>query len=209
MRTPELLELAARYGVATDYYDWRGEHVDVSADTLIAVLRALDVDATSEAGVAAALTALDERHWRRAVPPTTVAVVGNGAEVAVHVPDGAAVDVAVRLEHGDELALEQLDRWLPPREIDGTRLGEATFRIPADLPLGWHRIVARLRADEVAPRRPRCSASSPRRPAGPPAAAPRRRPSPSRRRAPRSRPPAPSSSRPPHRAASSTSPRGD
>ncbi|NLT26707.1 MAG: 4-alpha-glucanotransferase [Microbacteriaceae bacterium] len=150
-RTPELLELAARYGVATDYHDWRGEHVDVSAETLIAVLRALDVDATTDEGVRDALTALDERPWRRGAPATTVVVAGSGADVAVHVPDGAAVEVVVALESGEERSTEQIDNWTPPREVDGVRLGEASFRLPDDLPLGWHRVVARIAADAAPP----------------------------------------------------------
>ena len=38
-------ELAAAYGVATDYWDWQGRHVAVATETMVAVLRALDVDA--------------------------------------------------------------------------------------------------------------------------------------------------------------------
>ncbi|MHB1288159.1 4-alpha-glucanotransferase, partial [Georgenia sp.] len=36
------------------------------------------------------------------------------------------------------------DVWVPPREVDGTLLGRATFVLPADLPTGWHEIVAVL-----------------------------------------------------------------
>jgi 4-alpha-glucanotransferase len=33
-----LIELAAAFGVATEYWDWRGRHVAVGIETLIAVL---------------------------------------------------------------------------------------------------------------------------------------------------------------------------
>src|SRR3954462_9922913 len=33
--------------------------------------------------------------------------------------------------------------WVEPAEVDSVLLGEATFRLPADLPIGWHRLVAR------------------------------------------------------------------
>ncbi len=46
----ELLALAQAHGVATDYWDWRGNHVQVPEETIVAVLAAMDVDAsTSEA----------------------------------------------------------------------------------------------------------------------------------------------------------------
>ena len=34
-------ELANAYGVATDYWDWQGRHVEVPVDTMVAVLGAL------------------------------------------------------------------------------------------------------------------------------------------------------------------------
>ena len=141
-RTDELIALAERYGVSTSYYDWTGQHIEVSGDTLAAVLAALDLDTTSDEAIAAELQAADERPWRRVLAPTTVSRVGQDREVAVHVPDGAPIRLVVDLEDGGEVALDQLDKWVNPREIDGRRVGEATFRIPADMPLGWHRLRA-------------------------------------------------------------------
>ena len=38
---PRLVELAHAHGVATEYWDWQGRHVTVSAATIRAVLTAL------------------------------------------------------------------------------------------------------------------------------------------------------------------------
>ena len=38
--------------------------------------------------------------------------------------------------------LRQLENWTPPREIDDGWVGEASFEIPADLPLGYHTLKA-------------------------------------------------------------------
>ena len=43
-------ELAAAYGVAIDYWDWQGRHVLVAIDTMVAVLAALGVDASTDGG---------------------------------------------------------------------------------------------------------------------------------------------------------------
>jgi 4-alpha-glucanotransferase len=46
---PELVERARNAGIATDYYDWRGQHVEVPADTLVAILDVLEPSAVDEA----------------------------------------------------------------------------------------------------------------------------------------------------------------
>jgi len=43
--TGPLVELAQAYGVMTEYVDWRGRQVQVSAETIEAVLEAMGVDA--------------------------------------------------------------------------------------------------------------------------------------------------------------------
>ena len=40
----ELLALAHARGVATDYWDWRGNHVQVPEETIVAVLAAMDLE---------------------------------------------------------------------------------------------------------------------------------------------------------------------
>jgi 4-alpha-glucanotransferase len=39
-----------------------------------------------------------------------------------------------------------VDRWVEPVDLDGRRVGEATFALPGDLPTGWHTLHAELRA---------------------------------------------------------------
>jgi 4-alpha-glucanotransferase len=62
----------------------------------------------------------------------------------VHVPDGADVEVWVELEDGAvRTDVVQQDHWVPPAVVDGAAVGEATFAVPSDLPLGWHVLHAR------------------------------------------------------------------
>ena len=37
---------------------------------------------------------------------------------------------------------QQTDHWVEPRTIGDRQVGEATFTVPGDLPLGWHELVA-------------------------------------------------------------------
>ena len=144
-----LADLAHAYGVATEYWDWQGHHVVVGAETIVAVLRALDVPCGDESAIEASLREVDLRPWRLALPHSTLARRGTSTGVPVHVPHGAAVSVWVELEdRGGRREIRQLEHNVPPRDVDGVLVGEAMFAIPADFPLGWHTLYAQVE-DEV------------------------------------------------------------
>ncbi len=137
---PALAELARSYDVATDFTDWQGRHVDVPEETVTRVLAAMGVDV---ADPAAALRRRAEERWRRMLPPCVVVRHGDEREVWVHVDHGAPVAVAVELEDGTRRDLRQVERWVDPQAVEGREVGEATFAVPADLPLGYHTLHAR------------------------------------------------------------------
>jgi 4-alpha-glucanotransferase len=110
-RAAALHELADLHGVATRYQNADRVWVDVDDDVVVAVLGQFGVDATSDQAIAAALRAV--REAPAALPPTIV--VREGTRRAL------GVDAEVVLE-------------------DGTRL-PVGGELPADLPLGWHRVV--------------------------------------------------------------------
>lgn len=138
-----LAELASRFGIATEFWDWKGRLTEVSDETVIAILAALEVDASTPEAARAALVELDDRTWRRTLPPCVVTEQGVGAHVNVHLPAGEAIEVSLRLEDGSTRPAWQSENWTPDREVDGEWRGEATFWLGDDLPLGYHRIVAR------------------------------------------------------------------
>ncbi|MBV8445919.1 MAG: 4-alpha-glucanotransferase [Candidatus Dormibacteraeota bacterium] len=138
-RPPSLTELARRYGVATEYEDANGDNVVVAEETLIAVLAALDVAAATEDERRAALRDHDRAHWSRALPPVIVARAGAPMPFWVHVTHGDPVGLWIRLEDGEvRTGLRQLDNFTAPYDLDGRLIGEATFELPANLPLGYH-----------------------------------------------------------------------
>jgi 4-alpha-glucanotransferase len=141
---PELAELAAAYGVATEYRDWQGQHVRVPEATIVAVLRALGVEAATAQQARAALAEHRVGRWRRMLPPCVVTRAGTTASLLVHVPPGAPAQVWVELEDGGlRYDLVQQDHRVDPVEVDGRLVGEAAFALPGDLPLGWHGLHAR------------------------------------------------------------------
>lgn len=147
--TASLRSLAERMGVAAAYHDWVGNFVTVEDETIIAVLAALGIQAQTEADCVAAHLDQDRLHWSRPLPPTVVARSGSECSFWVHVPHGAPAVVWVRLEDGTERRdIRQAENFTPPFDLDSGLVGEATFVLPADLPLGYHRLHLRSGDDE-------------------------------------------------------------
>ncbi|WP_275295444.1 4-alpha-glucanotransferase [Amycolatopsis sp. La24] len=110
--TPELAELAAAHGVATHYENSDQVEVQVDPDVVIAVLAQLDVDARTPQAIQRELAAVQEASAARVLPPTVVVRAGQERELGQ----------AARIELEDGTT----------RDVGAT--------LPADLPLGWHRI---------------------------------------------------------------------
>lgn len=138
----DLARLAAAYGVATEYWDQTGSHVGVSSATVEAVMAVLGIDVSTPESIRAALVEFELRDWRRMLPPVFVMRQGEDRRLWVHVPHGQSVRVHVDTESGERILLEQMEWWVDPVEVDGVEVGEASFRLPANLPLGWHTVVA-------------------------------------------------------------------
>jgi 4-alpha-glucanotransferase len=147
---PSLVELAGRLGISTSYDDWSGRRIDVPETTLVAVLAALGIAAADEAERNAALTAHQRAHWSRALPPTILGQAGAHTKFWVHVTHGQPADVSVELEDGTVRAgIRQVDNFTPPFDLDGRLVGEASFVLPDDLPLGYHRVHLRSGGEEA------------------------------------------------------------
>jgi 4-alpha-glucanotransferase len=113
---PALAALAAVHGVATDYRDQLQRRIEVGAESVVAILGVLGVDASSPAAIRAGLA---EERQRPATPPV---VVLRSSQLSVVPAPGPA---RLHLEDGD------------PRDLSCAN-GRVT--IPAGLPLGWHRL---------------------------------------------------------------------
>ncbi|TDD31967.1 4-alpha-glucanotransferase [Actinomadura sp. KC06] len=139
MADDELARLAGLHGVATRYADWRGREVEVSRDTLIAVLGALGVDASSPSAVRDALGRQRERSGsglpnlivRRADGPVTERIF---AALRKHMPPGAKFEADVEIGAAEVLS--------PP---PASAAGEAFRPLAglANVPPGWHRLRVR------------------------------------------------------------------
>ena len=146
---PALGELADRFGISTQFYDWKGRHTQVGEQTVIAILAEFGVDASTPERARAAAQRVRDDHWRRIVQPCVVLRAGQEGRVDVHVPAGAPVRLRIVGEDGNDHLPWQVDNWNPDRPIDGRMIGEATFGIPGSLPLGYHELIVTIGTHDV------------------------------------------------------------
>ncbi len=135
-----LVALAQTCGISTEYRGHDGNMHVCSPAAMRAALAALELDGSSDEACAASLNELNDHVWHRMVPPVTVLRLGHSREIHVHVDHGDSVAVNLQLETGETWNVEQLDRYVPPRRSGDRLIGRATFLVPSDLPLGWHRL---------------------------------------------------------------------
>ncbi|WUI01664.1 4-alpha-glucanotransferase [Spirillospora sp. NBC_00431] len=136
----ELARLAGLHGVATRYADWRGREIAVSRDTLVAVLGALAVDASSPAAVRDAL----ERHRERRDHglPNLIVRRSNGGVSAGRI----VAALQSRMPPGERSEGFEVEIEVGAGEVLVPRAGGGGFRPIgglADVPSGWHRLRVR------------------------------------------------------------------
>ncbi|MDR0989808.1 MAG: 4-alpha-glucanotransferase [Propionibacteriaceae bacterium] len=136
-----LRQLAAAYQIETEYWDWKGHRSDASAETVIAALAGLGVDASTSAAIRASLADHELLAWRRPLPPVVVVEQGRAAQIQAHVTSGEPALVTVICENGQRLEVPQVANDVPDREVDGRWVGRASFALPTDIELGYHRLV--------------------------------------------------------------------
>jgi 4-alpha-glucanotransferase len=138
---PSLVELAGRFGISTWYVDWTDRHVTVPEATVVSVLAALGVAASTEQDRNEALTGHLKAYWARRMPATIVGRTGAQTRIWVHVTHGLPAEVWLQLEDGTVAdGVQQIENLTPPFDLDGRWVGEASFVLPSNLPVGYHRV---------------------------------------------------------------------
>lgn len=146
-----LRHLAELNRVATSYYGFTGELMQVSEESLLRVLQSMALPVwpgCSNEAIYRAIEHAENLPWTRTLPVCTVVREGQEADIYIHVDDGQQVDVWYILEDGTGGDLLQRDNYVPPQLVNGVLRGRATFLIPGDLPLGYHRVYARVEGRE-------------------------------------------------------------
>lgn len=141
-----LEQLARTHGVQTHYHDAARRRREIAPDSLLAVLRALGVPIRRPDDAPALLRAALRERVNRVLEPVTVAWRNRPANVAMQLPECAAVGplhVEWRWEDGSvhraETRLERL-RVRRVTDADGDRFVTLELPVPKRRPAGYHRV---------------------------------------------------------------------
>jgi 4-alpha-glucanotransferase len=139
-----LAQLAALHGIQTHYRSMAHRRVESSSDSILATLRALDVDVERLADCPEALRLEHIRRGRQPMEPVTVAWNGRCPAVTLTVPAVAlerAAKLEVTLEGGGSIRRSirlNPSGHTPVRTVDSSRFGSCSLHIPEPLPTGYH-----------------------------------------------------------------------
>src|SRR5690606_2642407 len=136
--------LADLYGIEPHYFDIWGDRHDTPSETKAAILKAMGLRTGSAAEISESLHATLERRWRRPLPPTIVATMGETipatltlrADVA-----GAAITWKISTETGTGLGgsivPHELD-LMETVELAGVRIERRRLSLPPVDETGYH-----------------------------------------------------------------------
>ncbi|MDE5640143.1 MAG: 4-alpha-glucanotransferase, partial [Bifidobacterium castoris] len=136
-----LVRLASMMGVATSYTGLSRDFHEISDETLVAILGALGIDATSDEAIEKAIADITRERHLRLIDPTVLHTVGKETHVTLRTGITEPAQVTLILENGERFEGELRLNAMPEakvREIDGKFIAESDLIIPAELPVGYH-----------------------------------------------------------------------
>jgi 4-alpha-glucanotransferase len=146
MTDPGLIEwLRQLRGIERGFTDYRGEFREVPEASIARLLEAMGHDLEDEAALASRARELDERSWRQVLPPVLVRRPARDRLVPFTVlrPLLPRLRWRVLQEDGGTREGEVDPAGLPvleERVLDGMGFCRLALELPADLPLGYHRL---------------------------------------------------------------------
>ncbi|HEY77819.1 MAG TPA: 4-alpha-glucanotransferase [Dehalococcoidia bacterium] len=145
-----LHKLAHLYGVQTAYYDVSRRQRQASAETLLAILKALDTPVKTMQDIPSAWRQRQQALWQQLLEPVAVAWDGMSASIKVRLPVTIAdksIECHLRME-SDEWQHWRLNGSDLPSieaaEIEGRQYIIKALSLPEGLPWGYHRFTMEL-----------------------------------------------------------------
>lgn len=141
-----LIRLAKLVGVATSYVGMSHDYHEIEDDVLVAVLKALGIDASNDGAIGQSMESILRDRRSRLVAPTVLHAVGKPSKVLVNVGVLEAPQASITLEDGSEfvgkIAYGAGDGSI--HEIDDTFVSTSSVILPEDLPAGYHTLHVRV-----------------------------------------------------------------
>ena len=135
-----LIKLAKACGLATSFIDQLGTYTEISDAALVAVLKALDVDASSDEAIVRSMTQLEVENSKRLLPSTIVATTGKPTGITLNCSSDADITASIELEDGTAFGHFAL--------LPNLNSGKPDLTIAPDLPMGYHTLTVTVNGRE-------------------------------------------------------------
>ena len=149
MDTTLIERLARLRGIGDAYHDYRGELRHFSLETKKGLLRAMGCNVDEPAALALELSQLEVARWRKFLPPVAAA---RGARIGIDInvtarEFGSTLAWSVRFEDGSRRNGVSSTADCPEiwrGEVEGSWVTRRHFKLPIDLPAGYHELEAKI-----------------------------------------------------------------
>ena len=135
-----LIKLAKACGLATSFINQLGTYTEISDAALVAVLKALDVDASSGEAIVRSMTQLEVENSKRLLPSTIVATTGKPTGITLNCSSDADITASIELEDGTAFGHFAL--------LPNLNSGKPDLTIAPDLPMGYHTLTVTVNGRE-------------------------------------------------------------
>jgi len=132
-------------GITSDYFNYRGEKVEVSLDNRLRLLRAMGVDTSDTDQLQREAFELDVAPWQEWLPPFVVSVAGGSLSFRMNLAPEELTDVfeyTLTLECGGKKTGQiqpNTCQEVGDYQYDGVRYSRREIELPS-LPLGYHHL---------------------------------------------------------------------
>lgn len=138
-----LIQLANALGISSSYVGQSHDYHEVSDSVLIAVIRSMGFDASSDEAIKESSRRLKTQQYSRLIPPTVLHIQGAESSVQVNttmlespsgsitLEDGRTFTGSLRVAPGDGSAA------IP---FDDTFITKTSLILPVDIPVGYHKL---------------------------------------------------------------------
>ncbi|WP_051785834.1 4-alpha-glucanotransferase [Endozoicomonas numazuensis] len=139
-------QLAGHCGVSGEYSDWSGQPVSVPTEYKLPILEAMGLNVESDDTIKQAIQDSEQQRWQQLLHPVFVYTQGQACLVSLHLEDqqlGHLFKGEITLETGSQHLLT-LDTGAmtveASRTFEGSTYHHLMFKLPDDLPLGYHQL---------------------------------------------------------------------
>ena len=142
--------LTQLHGIGVSYNDFRNKPRQISRESKLAVLAAMEIDTASARNIDSAISKHDTVHWMRMLPPVVVVTSGERGVLAVSVPldlKATSASWSIQLESGELRSGSTRLNKLQIAErgaTEGRKFERVELVLPQDLPLGYHQATVTL-----------------------------------------------------------------